>query len=34
VQALEDQARAMEEIPEDLEVLKVTMNHPPNGQAG
>jgi hypothetical protein len=28
------QARAMEEIPEDLEVLKATMNHPPNGQAG
>ncbi len=32
VQALQDQARAMERIAEDLEVLKETMNHPPNGQ--
>ena len=34
VQALQDQARAMEKISEDLEVLKETMNHPPNGQVG
>jgi hypothetical protein len=34
VQALEDQARAMEKISEELEVLKETMNHPPNGQVG
>src|SRR5215208_8129465 len=34
VQALQDQARAMERIAEDIEVLKATMNHPPNGQVG
>ena len=34
VQALEDQARAMEKISEDLEVLKETINHPPNGKVG
>src|SRR5215211_1070077 len=31
VQALQDQAKALERISEDLEVLKETMNHPPNG---
>src|SRR5215203_2491151 len=34
VQALQDQAKALERISEDLEVLKETMNHPPNGQVG
>jgi hypothetical protein len=34
VQALQDQARAMERIAEDLEVLKETMHNPPNGQVG
>jgi hypothetical protein len=24
----------MEKISEDIEVLKATMNHPPNGQVG
>ena len=31
VQALQDQARALEKIAEDLEVVKATMNRPPNG---
>jgi hypothetical protein len=31
VQALQDQARALERIAEDIEVVKATMNHPPNG---
>ena len=34
VQALQDQARALERIAEDIEVIKATMNHPPNRQAG
>jgi hypothetical protein len=32
VQALQDQARAMEKISEDLEVLKETMHNRLNGQ--
>jgi len=31
VQALQDQARALEKIAEDIEVVKATMNRPPNG---
>ena len=34
VQALQDQARAMEKISEDLEFLKVTMNNRLDGQVG
>jgi hypothetical protein len=34
VQALQDQARAMEKISEDLEVLKETMHNRLNGQVG
>src|SRR5215218_9605106 len=34
VQALQDQARAMEKISEELEVLKETMNDRLNGQVG
>jgi hypothetical protein len=34
VQALQDQARALERIAEDIEVGKATMNHPPGEQAG
>ena len=34
VQALQDQAKALERISEDLEVLKETMKHPPNGRVG
>jgi hypothetical protein len=34
VQALQDQALALERIAEDIEVVKATMNQPPNGQAG
>jgi len=34
VQALQDQAWALERIAEDIEVVKATMNHPPNGQTG
>jgi hypothetical protein len=34
VQALEDQARAMEKISEDLEVLKETMHNRLDGQVG
>ena len=34
VQALQDQARAMERIAEDLEVLKETMHNRLNGQVG
>jgi hypothetical protein len=33
VQALQDQARALEKISEDLEELKAAMNHRPNGRA-
>jgi hypothetical protein len=33
VQALQDQARAMERISEDLRELKETVNQQPNGQA-
>jgi hypothetical protein len=32
VQAVQDQARALEKISEDLEELKQTINHRPNGQ--
>ena len=34
VQALQDQARAMEKISEDLEVLKETMHNRLDGQVG
>ena len=34
VQALEDQARALEKIAEDIKELKVAMEHPPNGRVG
>jgi hypothetical protein len=34
VQALQDQARAMEKISEELEVLKETMPNRLNGQVG
>jgi hypothetical protein len=34
VQALQDQARAMEKISEELEVLKETMHNRLNGQVG
>jgi len=34
VQALQDQARALEKIAEDIEELKSAMEHPPNGQVG
>src|SRR5215207_9254098 len=32
VQALQDQARTLEKIAEDIEELKSAMEHPPNGQ--
>ena len=32
VQALQDQARALERISKDIEELKAAMNHPPDGQ--
>jgi hypothetical protein len=31
---LPPQARALERIAEDFEVLKATMNHPSNGEVG
>jgi hypothetical protein len=34
VQALQDQAWAMERVAEDVDVLKETMKHPPNGRVG
>ena len=34
VQALQDQARALERISRDLEELKEAVNHPPDGQVG
>ena len=34
VQAVQDQARALEKIAEDIAELKSAMEHPPNGQAG
>ena len=34
VQALQDQARALERISRDLEELKGAVNHPPDGQVG
>ena len=34
VQAVQDQARALEKIAEDIAELKLAMEHPPNGQVG